>query len=286
MFNEPDGTWASNKNIMGTWGHYGADYAAMLKAVYPAVKAADPGSQVVFGGLAYSSWVPFGQFIEGLLDDVLRAGGGDYFDILNYHYYEVTAPQWNPYGSDILGKTSYLRQKLAEYGVTDKPIICSEAGAFGQPADPAQMETQAQYVAKLYARGLAGGLPAVIWYSLHEGTDQTGLVHAGVAKPAYAAFQTMSRLLTGQRFSRAVSAEEVSPDPAAPVPAFEGYAFHLQGRSDDLWVIWLNQGSASIAVRAQSVEVVDKFGDGATLQAGPDGLVHLPLTTSPLYVRY
>ena len=35
------------------WGNDGDKYAAMLKAVYPAIKAANPNAKVVLGGIAY-----------------------------------------------------------------------------------------------------------------------------------------------------------------------------------------------------------------------------------------
>ena len=48
------------------WGPYGADYAQMLCAVYPAVKAASPNARIVLGGIAYD-WFQEdgGPFVRG-----------------------------------------------------------------------------------------------------------------------------------------------------------------------------------------------------------------------------
>src|SRR5690606_37440919 len=87
LYNEPD---AGSGPEGGGWGFNANRYAQMLQAVYPAVKAADSEAQIVFGGLAYDNFVTgpgTGIFVRDFLDKVLDAGGGDYFDVINFHYY-------------------------------------------------------------------------------------------------------------------------------------------------------------------------------------------------------
>ncbi len=287
FFNEPDGTSAASiySGIIGTWGDYGAEYANMLETVYPAVKAANPSASVVFGGLAYSGFVPDGPFNRSFLDDVLNAGGGQYFDVFNFHYYAIQTTQWDADGIDIIGKTRYLREKLRNYGLSDKPMICTELGTFGTPGDAAQLETQAQYVAKVHARGMAADLKIMHWYSLYRGTDHTGLIENDVAKPAYQAYQVMTSQLANARFVRKLPAEEMSlTGPGATV--FEGYAFrNVDGRSET-WLAWLNGNlTATLSLTSpRGVTVMDKMGATQTISADSTGTVTISVGESPIFI--
>ena len=91
--NEPDTPILYTKNVFGCWGEVGDPYfggefyAQMLKAAYPAIKAADPQAQVLIGGLMLDN--PDGKtknaprFLEG----ILRGGGGPFFDAVSFHSY-------------------------------------------------------------------------------------------------------------------------------------------------------------------------------------------------------
>ena len=130
FYNEPDaGDRLRAEYGASYWGHFGAEYARMLCAVYPVIKAANPRAQVALGGLAYDAFEDQGGgFVREFLDDVLKAGGGNCFDLMNFHYYPPFAPNWASYGPGLSGKANYLKDKLAQYGFATKPIICTEAG--------------------------------------------------------------------------------------------------------------------------------------------------------------
>lgn len=88
IWNEP--------NLHFEWGGRPPDpgaYAALLKVVYPAVKAAAPQALVLAGGLSPGGAIPNGrmddlQFLDGMLD----AGAGPFFDILAVHAYGGQMP--------------------------------------------------------------------------------------------------------------------------------------------------------------------------------------------------
>jgi len=104
----------------------GGYYAEMLKAVYPAIKEADPQAQVLIGGLLLDcdpTHPPEGKdckpskFLEG----ILKNDGGDYFDIISFHgyppysgadiggglYNDVHHPYWESRGGVVLGKVDF-----------------------------------------------------------------------------------------------------------------------------------------------------------------------------------
>jgi len=54
FYNEPDGASELVSDFGGGyWGPFGDEYAQMLCAVYPVIKAANPRAQVLLGGIAY-----------------------------------------------------------------------------------------------------------------------------------------------------------------------------------------------------------------------------------------
>ena len=69
---------------------------------------------MLLGGIAYDWFYDQnnGNFNRYFLDDVLTAGGGDYFDIMNFHQYPAFASNWLPPGSEgpgLIEKTLALR---------------------------------------------------------------------------------------------------------------------------------------------------------------------------------
>ncbi len=101
-------------------------YLELLKAAYPAIKAADPAAQV----LAPSGTGHFFPFLERIIE----LGGGDYFDILSIHTYCIPFPP--EIGYQFNGEKSYLhrvsrsREILARFGKL-KPIWNTEIGYHG-----------------------------------------------------------------------------------------------------------------------------------------------------------
>jgi hypothetical protein len=129
MYNEPD-AGASGANER--WGLYGDLYASMLKAVYPAVKQANPKAQVVFGGIAFDFFTDSpqpGPFVRHFFDDVLDSGGGAYFDVMNYHFYPLFGWNWTKQypkdGPGLVEKAEAVRAVMRKYNV-DKPLIITE----------------------------------------------------------------------------------------------------------------------------------------------------------------
>lgn len=309
FYNEPDNTDLGHctDGSLGCFGYHGDLYAQELIAVYPTIKAADPQAQLVFGGLALDNFVPPpGIFDPNFLDEVLSNCTGTCFDIMNFHWYPYYrfVPQggrWEPYGRDIIGKATYVRDKLASYGFT-RPVINTEANwpSAGWWASP---ELQARYVAKLYARSMAADLSTVIWYKLTDEGDPSlpGLLANDdpdlLPKSAYTAYLTLITELSGMHY--------VNPVPQSD-PLLESYQFQAPGnvgtgrRTDVTWVDCTSLNDCitpmpptphPYQVQAGLVRIVDKYGAAATVSdcddGSGDGYVTFQLTDqNPLYVEY
>jgi len=317
LYNEPDLNPAQTDPQLALWfgACWGGDadddgvadskeYADMLKAAYPAIKSADPGAQVLIGGLAYDSFYnrPDPQpgcpnyssnfFNYYFLDGVLANDGGNYFDFMNFHYHRRAAPCWSAWGVETIGKATYLRNKLSDYGV-NKPFMCTEDGE--KRYDPAHPdwysdEGQSRYVVISLTRAMAADLKSLIWFTFGYFKDnlnrEWGLLdEQRNPRPAYYAYKTLTSELTGAEYDHPLS-----------ISGIEGYVFSLPGGQEKT-TLWATGSTTSISFSGSQLRVVDKFGDPAFPTCGSiiyDGSlcdqdsrtnwVGIQVTASPIYV--
>jgi hypothetical protein len=298
MYNEPDNAaeWRADDGGHGYFGDCPQAYVDVLEAVYQPIKEVDPAAQVVFGGMAYDGWES--GFSESFLDDVLaimRAKGRYPFDIMNFHYYPLFAYKWEAYGTgiDIIGKTNYIRNKMAEYGA-DKPLICTETSMWSNCIDEdvevlcGSDEKQGRYVPQVYARSRAVGLEFSIWYMLYD-VDEVwawdyGLLDANLnPKPSHQAYLTLGRQLLGTDFSRTLSLSETGSSQV------EAYEFLEQDGTHRIVVAWSNDGlDHPLRLPAASLVRVGKYGEEATIydsdDGQADGYVVVSIGPSPVYL--
>ena len=181
-----------------------AGYTALLRAAYPAIKAAAPSATVVLGGLTGNDY----EFVEGVYKD----GGKGYFDAIGVHT-DTACNIWSPYEyirgadgrllpDDFLGYREVHSVMLANGD--DKPVwmtelswrttsaTCSEGAWAGQKAEGVSEETQATYLSQAY-HCLAQDpyVKVALWFPLEDfGTTRSGLEHAdGSHKPSFAAMR-------------------------------------------------------------------------------------------------
>ncbi|PDW02260.1 cellulase family glycosylhydrolase [Candidatus Viridilinea mediisalina] len=260
--NEPDAphNLLNGNEPFGCWGdldqpfNNGAAYAAMLEAVYPAIKAANPEAQVVLGGLLLDcdparpqpdgSPCIAGQFLEG----VLRAGGGAHFDLLGYHAYtywsperrdwNMLVPKWEARGGVLLGKRDFVVETLARYGY-QKPLIMNEGGLLCWQADPSCgprgfFEDQANHAIRLYTRIAASDVIGAVWYTLNgPGWNEGGMLDANQQpRPAFVATRFLAHQLRGAHYHATLSTDSV-----------EGYAFATPERQ--IMIYWSNDATTA-----------------------------------------
>ncbi len=320
LINEPD-SLAQYGCIPVNDPHLGIDYATLAKEVYPVIKAVDPSSTILMGGIAYdwfyaptddpnSDGSTTGKFNRYFIDDVVINGGANAFDALNFHYFPMYNSEWerwktgaqptcgyytlrdptqvsySVYGMDILAKGSHLINRLKTcYGV-EKPLWITEVGANGLRnaqdfQSDATLDYQSRYVFTVYARGLSLGAVNITWYGLkiyhpilpgdYQGLlydTRDGLALNNQPKPAYYAYQTLSRELQGYRFSATASNSSGA----------EAYIFSHPCQSDKI-IAWSNNswGYTPFTLKnAGSARLVYRpFSDGSenilTIQDGGAG---------------
>lgn len=177
-------------------------YVGVLRAAHAAVKAADPGAQVIVGGLYGKVWLTIPQ--------LLAAGAGPYFDALAIHPY-TKLPR------DVVRLLERARTALDEGGQRSKDLIVTELSwpsargrvdkpytfDVGSRQQPARVREGLQRIATAARRLRVRG---VFWYtwaarnvSSKDSFDYAGLNELRgsrvVAKPALRAYTDTVRAL-------------------------------------------------------------------------------------------
>ncbi|MCB0077010.1 MAG: cellulase family glycosylhydrolase [Anaerolineales bacterium] len=309
LFNEPDvdpGLVGVDSGF-GCWGEIGDPYyggerfGEMLNVVAPAIRAADPQAQIIFGGLLLNTPITTDPDLghpERFLEGVLLSGAAQSFDILAYHahntFYSANANYggvgysgaWDDWGGMTKGKPAFLRSVMAQYGV-DKPLWMNE-GALRCPTHRPYctgdisvfLNTQSKYLLREIARTMSTGVERFSWYTLHyNGWDQSGLLDTGGEKrPAFKAFEA----LVQQIQSAAPTPQEIFEYG----PNLEAYRFD-KPHDPDVDLIFSPEGTGYYA----SVPV-DKFVAAYTIWGEPmptnpptGGYYNFWVTYSPLYIH-
>ena len=116
VWNEP--------NLSGYWKGTVAQYVALLKAAYPAIKAGDPSAQVVLGGPSEND--------TNWLSAAYGAGMAGSFDVMATHPYMgmADAPPETPDDGSIwtISHVSAVHDLMIRYGDGSKPIWFTEFG--------------------------------------------------------------------------------------------------------------------------------------------------------------
>lgn len=146
IWNEPDAGCENGKFFNG-WDvgsdyhnpnryEQGKNYAAMLKVVYPRIKAANPKAWVLTAGFTGEEGLPDHPQAEGchardintweFVRGIYANGGTDYFDILAAHTYGATAGGHH----SILDTGNIITYKLnTEWSDPNRPVWVTEFGA-------------------------------------------------------------------------------------------------------------------------------------------------------------
>lgn len=302
-----DPTETNVNSLFGCWGdkndpYFGGGYfAEMLKVAYPQMKAADPRSVVLAGGLMMdcgpnSASCPRLNFIDG----ILLNGGGAYMDALSFHVYEYYGNQLGYFGNAAWGsrydkeqttvaaKSIYLKNKLVQYNIPNLPLYVTEVALLCNPTnDPSVCtnstfdETKSYYVARSAADAIQQGVKALVWYKVVTAFDAckgasisswcyTGLLSSNLTpRPPMQAFTVA--------YNAIASGQLVSSGQSQP-----GVVTHQFNRGNrKVWLMWSLDGTPqTVNLATMPVAIYDAVG------------VPLPLSTNfsvdmkPVYVEW
>ncbi len=305
VYNEPDiadatldfgGCWGKGHPRSAT-GAGGGAYAQMMAVAYPAIKQGMPSAIVTNGGLAYDDWysppTSYGRVDKNFLADFLAAGGGQYIDALDFHYYPAFNYNWNSsdrYASDIVGKANHLRQVLSNHSL-NRPLLVSETGMRTSAPYPPPGERADRYVTQVYARSMSAQIYPISWFTLvdypyPEDPYYYGLLTSSLQpKQAYHAYKTLTAELDGHEFLRVRRGFPSS---------LEGYEFSKAGQHKlVIWSLSTAVGwSFALAQEGGSVRRVAHTGAVTVLTDGEatdpdgqrDGRITITVGGDPVYL--
>ena len=189
VWNEP--------NLGSNWGGQasGAEYAAILIPAYNAIKAIDPGSFVISGGLSpatdnYGNVDP-GEFLTAMY----AAGAGGHMDAVGIHPYSYPEDPTYPSQSNTFYDLPAYHQIMVANGDGGKQIWLTE---FGIPTNVTGESTsiQAQQLSEAFTQlaqwSWTGPLFYFNWQDGQISQDFGLLDRSGNPKPAYAVFVAAS----------------------------------------------------------------------------------------------
>ena len=189
VWNEPNLAqfWPPSPNV--------AEYLALLKSTYQAIKAANPAATVVLGGLANAGMNADGSsYLQALYD----LGGRPYFDVVSIHVYSHPSNGLAP----IQQVVTSVRATMAINGDTNKPLWLTEIGWSDAP-NAWGGQTVSQYDMALFLKAVyTSPLPAdlIFWYNFRnifpnssDVEHNFGLINADFSpKPAYEAYKALA----------------------------------------------------------------------------------------------
>ena len=196
IWNEPD------SNFYWTPQDEMKTYTELLKNTYPAIKAIDPTSKVLIGGLSKMPNIS--------LKRVYQQGGKDFFDIVNIHPF--VDPLTNEPINTVRAIYLSVRKIMTQYGDQEKSIWFTEIGCPGvESSNPENNwwngvspteQQQATWVQQLYSQCLGWeGVEKIFWAFFRDtnkhfksGVDYFGLIrHDFSQKPSFFAYKDLQK---------------------------------------------------------------------------------------------
>ncbi len=278
IYNEPDidHTLVSPDSGFGCWGdsadtyYGGGEYGAMLQAIYPRIKQADPQAQVLVGGLLLDCdpgrvcpVSPAPRFLEG----ILVSGAGSSFDGVAFHAYDYYTGVLGGYenanwassstttGPVLAAKADFIKNVLGAYGAGNKYLLATEVALVCSSDCTTDFEnTKAYYIAQVYGSAYSRGVRAAMWYATLASWKSSDILFANLTpRPGYYAFQFGSAKLDGVKFWRNLT----------PTPGVTGFEFSLPDRR--IWLVWSLDGADHIlSLTEVPTAVYDVDGDPIT----------------------
>lgn len=165
----------------------------LSREAYQILKEVDPNIQVVSPPPTHGD--------EGIswLDKYLSQGGGEYADIIGFHFYVVPSPP-----EAMLPLIEKVKAVMKKHDMGDKPLWNTEAGWLGDTLWPSDSEDAAAYVARSYILNWAAGVERFYWFGWDSGwgvslkltqEDHKTLASGGVA------YQEIYKWLVGMQMS-------------------------------------------------------------------------------------
>lgn len=250
------------------------DYVKMLKAVYPAVKAANPNAVVV--GLS-----PSGQAWEWARSAV-DAGALDYMDAVSLHPY---ASVMSPETYDMVEKVKSFKKYCESKGYTDLKWLTSETG--WSSGDLKSDELQAIYEQRWMTLNTYYDLFDVLCKYTAMDHDISNVREQNFGYFKFWKYNDLNyegkdNLITLSAFNSIMT--NAKPIDDIQIPEFNAFRFKLEDGRQAIVSYALNENvDVALSTNVDEAEYVDMYGNRERI-AAQDGKINLHLTKAPIYL--
>lgn len=246
-----------------------AAYVEGYLALHAAVKANDPDSVVMNGGLCFHSEIGWKRAHE-----IVAAIPADRIDAWAYH----------GHGPGIAAERSaWLRQDAAvsAVGKGGRDYIETESGLFA--SDPPGWRRQAQTIIEKAVFAQSVRAPTFLWFNLNMGGGDWGYTtveRRREPRPAVLAHRAMVAALRGLRHERAI--DLLSPEAEA----------HLFAAADGrrALVLWSDRGEITrgfaVGPGCSGLRRIDMAGNASALAEAAPGLVQASFGADPVFIAW
>jgi GH35 family endo-1,4-beta-xylanase len=187
----------------------------LTKDAHDIIKSIDPAAIIVSPSSSSSEGVPW-------LAEFLRKGGGQYVDVIGYHFYVYPQPP-----EAMLPLIDRVKQTMKDNGVTDKPIWDTELG-WAKPKPFPSDELAASYLSRSYILSWISGIRRVYWYAWDNHgwvSLETTALDNKTLRPAGRAYGTLQQWLVGASIAECNSADNV-------------WTCLLRRNGESQWIVW------------------------------------------------
>jgi hypothetical protein len=233
IWNEP--------NLKQFWTGTVDQILVLTREAFQIIRSVDPQALIVSPSATQENGTEW-------LAEFLRKGGGDFVDVIGYHFY--VAPQPPEATVPLVLK---VKRVLAEHGAAGKPIWNTETGWFMPKPFPSE-ELAAAYLARAYLVNWAAGVQRFYWYSWDNHgwvTLETTEKDNRTLTPAGNAYTEIFHWLVGARILRCTADEQ------------QTWTCELERDANRQWIVWNAAGTRRFVPPASwhAQNIASLFGD-------------------------
>jgi hypothetical protein len=225
IWNEP--------NLKDFWAGTTEQMVTLTKEAAQVIHAVDPDALVVSPSVTADFGIPW-------FEDFLKKGGGQYVDVIGYHFYVAKLPE------ELVSLIQRVRQVISENGLGNKPLWNTEQGWIAA-ARPDSEEVAGGILARAYILAWATGVQRFYWYAWDN--QLMGITTYNEAErrvtAAGHAYETMQQWLVGAHMESCAESAE------------QNWVCQLSRAGKKQWLVWNPQGNHKFDVpptwRVQSV---------------------------------
>ena len=211
IWNEP--------NLKDFWTGTTDQMVTLTKEASQIIHAVDPHAIVV----SPSATADFGVL---WLAEFLKKGGGQFVDVIGYHFYVAQFPE------ELVPLIQRVRQVISENGLADKPLWNTESGWIAAARVDSE-EVAGAFLARAYILAWATGVQRFYWYAW-DNQFMSVITYKEAehrVTPAGHAYESMQQWLVGARMDSCTESAE------------HNWACQLSRAGNKQWLIWNPQGS-------------------------------------------